>query len=113
MEKKKSTGEKKDPGFLAKTAHSIRDKVQGLKDDVKGKTHNLTHSSESKKNKKEKDSKKDDNKSKLSSKTATVGNEDSSASSDDEHDAQPNVASARGATAGMLYIRIKKQLRSF
>lgn len=51
-------GEKKDENFLMKTAHSIRDKVHEFTDEVKEKTHNLTHGGESKKSKKNKGPKK-------------------------------------------------------
>ena len=50
-------GEKKDENFLTKTAHSIRDKVHGFTDEVKEKTHNLTHTGDSKKGEKDKDHK--------------------------------------------------------
>ncbi len=92
--------EKKDENFLTKTAHSIRDKVQGFTDDVKEKTHNLTHSSESKKNKKDKDQKKNDTKLKTSSKPPTAAKKDSGSDSDDE-DESPKPAHPPSASASM------------
>jgi Tfp pilus assembly protein FimV len=62
-------GEKKEENFLTKTAHSIRDKVHELADDVKEKTHM-----------KKKDKDKNDNKSKH----PTAGKKDSSSGSEDE-----------------------------
>ena len=53
-------GEKKDENFLVKTAHSIRDKVHGFTDEVKEKTHSLTHGGESKKSKKKQRSEEND-----------------------------------------------------
>lgn len=40
--------DKKDENILEKTAHSIRDKVHGLTDEVKEKAHHLTHNDDKK-----------------------------------------------------------------
>jgi hypothetical protein len=118
-DKKKSTatassstgkhGEKKEENFLTKTAHSIRDKVQELTDEVKEKTHNLTHSGDSKKSKKDKDHKKTtDPKSKTSSKIPTAGKKDSDSdsSSDVEDDKAKPPPPTRGPPPGILIFKI-------
>ncbi|CAF1009666.1 unnamed protein product [Adineta ricciae] len=77
--------EKKDENILVKAAHSIRDKVHGLTDEVKDKAHHLTHSDDSKK---DKDHKKSDTKLKASSKIPKSSDKDSS---DDEKDKDPTA----------------------
>jgi len=99
------SGDKKDENFLTKTAHSIRDKVHELTDDVKEKTHNLTHSSDAKTKKKDKDNKKTDTKSKTSSKTPTGANKDSGSDSGDEDDSPKQTKPPSGT-----YIYRKKLL---
>jgi hypothetical protein len=106
MDKKKSTatgsssGEKKDENFLTKTAHSIRDKVHDFTDEVKEKTHNLTHSSDSKKSKKDKDHKPTDTKLKTSSKPPTTTKKNANSDSDDEDDS-PKSSSRSTIASGM------------
>ncbi|CAF0721617.1 unnamed protein product [Adineta steineri] len=93
MDKKKSsasassshnkTSEKKEENFFTKTAHSIRDKVHDLTDEVKEKTHNLTHSN-AKKDKKDSIPKAKDGKPNHASKPAASGKKGSSSDSSDE-----------------------------
>ncbi len=93
-------GEKKDENFLSKTAHSIRDKVHELTDDVKEKTHHLTHNSDSKKNKKDKNQKKTGTTFKTSPNPRTVSRKDSISDSDDEDDS-PKPVPSPSAPAGI------------
>ncbi|CAF0910453.1 unnamed protein product [Rotaria sordida] len=80
------SGEQKDDNFLAKTARSIRDKVQGLTGDVKEKTQNLTRNSESKnKRKRLRNRKTKDTETNSSSKSATSNTKDSDSDSNDEN----------------------------
>ncbi|CAF0802852.1 unnamed protein product [Rotaria sordida] len=77
------SGEQKDDNFLAKTARSIRDKVQGLTGDVKEKTQNLTRNSESKNKKKRlRNRKTKDTEMNSSSKSGTSNTKDSDSDSD-------------------------------
>ena len=87
--------------FLAKRAHSIRDKVHEFTDDVKEKTHNLTHSSESKKNKKENIQKPTGATSKSSPNPRTVSAKGPNSSSDDDDDTTKPAPSPT-APAGIL-----------
>jgi hypothetical protein len=75
--------EKKDENIVAKTAHSIRDKVHEMTDEVKEKAHHLTHSDDAKKGK---DGKKTDTKSKTSSKIPKTGKKDSDDDDKEEED---------------------------
>ncbi|CAF0727576.1 unnamed protein product [Adineta steineri] len=100
MDKKKSsaaassshnkTSEKKEENFFTKTAHSIRDKVHDLTDEVKEKTHNLTHSN-GKKDKKDSIPKAKDGKPNHASKPEASGKKGSSSDSSDE-DVPPKTA---------------------
>jgi hypothetical protein len=95
--------EKKEENFFSKTAHSIRDKVHEFTDDVKEKTHNLTHSSESKKNKKENIQKPTGATSKSSPNPRTVSAKGPNSSSDDDDDDDTTKpASSPSAPAGIL-----------
>lgn len=95
MDKKKTSvsgggkhGEKKEGNFLTKTAQSIRDKVQGLTDEVKEKTQNLKHGSESKKTKKNKDNANAGAASRIPAQGMNTGGRDDSDDSDDENDSR-------------------------